>query len=203
MGKPVKRQDGIYGMEDSPRGRLLSEAAKLFRDKGYERTTVRDIAAAVGIQSGSIFHHFPSKEAILYAVIEEVIRTNTARLRLAIQGEADASVKLRALIHQELVFIVGDTREAMSVMVQEWRCLSPQQQQQALSLRQLYEDIWLEVLGELHAAGRFRATPFVMRRLITGMNSWAHNWFDPDRDLSLEDLAVIILERVLGEGSAA
>lgn len=42
----------------SARGRLLNEAARLFRDKGYERTTVRDLAAAVGIQSGSLFHHF-------------------------------------------------------------------------------------------------------------------------------------------------
>lgn len=199
MGKAVKRQDGIYGMEDSPRGRLLSEAAKLFRDKGYERTTVRDIAAAVGIQSGSIFHHFPSKEAILFAVIEEVIRTNTRRLRDALVSDASAEDRLRALIHQELVFIIGDTREAMSVMVQEWRCLAPEQQRAALGLRQLYEDIWLALLGELHEAGRFACTPFVMRRLITGMNSWAHNWFDARGDLSLDDLAGIILVRVLGE----
>ena len=56
----------IHGIDNSPRGRLLSAAAHLFRDKGFDRTTVRDIAAAVGIQSGSIFHHFKSKEDILY-----------------------------------------------------------------------------------------------------------------------------------------
>ena len=53
----------INGIDDSPRGRLLSAAAHLFRDKGFDRTTVRDIAASVGIQSGSIFHHFKSKRA--------------------------------------------------------------------------------------------------------------------------------------------
>lgn len=189
----------MHGMADNPRGRLLSEAAKLFRDKGYERTTVRDIAAAVGIQSGSIFHHFPSKEAILYAVIEEVIRTNTERLRLAAGSERTATAKLRALIHQELVFIVGDTREAMSVMVQEWRCLNAEQQQAALALRGVYEQVWLDVLTTLHAEGRFACQPFVMRRLVTGMNSWAHNWFDPGRDLSLDDLTDTILARVVGE----
>ena len=60
----------IHGIDDSPRGRLLSAAAQLFREKGFDRTTVRDIAAAVGIQSGSIFHHFKSKEDILYSVME-------------------------------------------------------------------------------------------------------------------------------------
>lgn len=199
MEMKMARKEGIYGIEDSPRGRLLSGAARLFLDKGYERTTVRDIAAAVGIQSGSIFHHFPSKEAILFAVIEEVIRANTARLQAVCDGAADATEKLRALIRQELIFIVGDTREAMNVMVTEWRCLSPEQQRDVLVLRQAYEAIWLGVLHELHQAGGFSCTPFIMRRLITGMNSWAHNWFDPKRDLSLDDLTDIILARVLGE----
>src|SRR3546814_13106123 len=112
MGEAVKRQNGIYGMEDSPRGRLLSEAAKLFRDKGYERTTVRDIAAAVVIQSGSIFHHFPSKEAFLFAVIEEVIRTNTDRQRQTMLGEPIAEGRRRSHIHQEWVFIIRYTSEA-------------------------------------------------------------------------------------------
>lgn len=195
----VAQPDSIHGMASSPRGRLLSAAAGLFRDQGYERTTVRDIAAAVGIQSGSIFHHFPSKDAILYAVVEEVIKTNTQRLRDAIDGVADASAQLRALIYMELVFIVGDTREAMSVMVQEWRSLSDEQQRQALQLRQVYEDIWLKVLAQLKTEGHFSCSPFVMRRLITGMNSWAYNWFKTSRDLSLDELADITLARVVGE----
>ncbi len=196
----MSQPQSIYGIDNSPRGRLLNGAARLFRDKGYERTTVRDIAAAVGIQSGSIFHHFPSKDAILYAVIEEVIQANTQRLKDARDAVDAPEDKLRALIRQELVFIVGDTREAMNVMVQEWRCLSEAQQREALALRQVYENIWLDVLEALHQQGAFSCTPFIMRRLITGMSSWAHNWFNPNRDLSLDDLTDIIMQRVVGEG---
>lgn len=199
MDKAVKSVESIHGMENSPRGRLLNGAATLFRDKGYERTTVRDIAARVGIQSGSIFHHFPSKAAILYAVIEEVIQANTQRLQVACDAHIDPEKKLQALVRQELVFITGATREAMSVMVQEWRCLAPEQQQQALVLRDIYEAIWLEVLEALHQEGRFSCSPFVMRRLITGMNSWSHNWFVAGHDLTLEDLADTIVARVVGE----
>ena len=57
----------------SPRGRLLAAAAKLFRAKGYSRTTVRDLAAEVGILSGSIFHHFNNKDEILDHDPESVI----------------------------------------------------------------------------------------------------------------------------------
>ena len=189
----------INGIDDSPRGRLLSAAAHLFRDKGFDRTTVRDIAAAVGIQSGSIFHHFKSKEEILYAVMEEVIHFNTARLQQAVAAESTAEGRLRALIRAELQSIVGDTAEAMTVMVTEWRCLSEEKQRKALALRSIYEQFWLDALNELHAQGVMQADPFIMRRLLTGMTGWAPNWFDRDGSLSLDGLADIILARVVGE----
>ena len=191
----------INGIDDSPRGRLLSAAAHLFRDKGFDRTTVRDIAAAVGIQSGSIFHHFKSKEDILYAVMEEVIHFNTARLEQAVASEPTAEGQLRALIRAELQSIVGDTAEAMTVMVTEWRCLSEDKQRKALALRSIYEQLWLDALNALHAEGAFRDDPFIMRRLLTGMTGWTPNWFDRDGPLTLDDLADIMLARVIGEKS--
>jgi len=189
----------IHGIDNSPRGRLLSAAAHLFRDKGFDRTTVRDIAAAVGIQSGSIFHHFKSKEDILFAVMEEVIRFNTERLRQAVADADTPLEQLRNLVRAELTATVGDTREAMVVMVAEWRCLSESKQQEALALREIYEQIWLDVLGRLHKAGAFHADPFIMRRLLTGMIGWTPNWFSTNRRLSVEDLADLIVDRVVGE----
>ena len=80
--------DNLVSDPAGARGRLLHEAAKLFRDKGYERTTVRDLAAAVGIQSGSLFHHFRTKEEILKAVMVETIRLNTALMQAAVDMAA-------------------------------------------------------------------------------------------------------------------
>lgn len=192
----------INGIDDSPRGRLLSAAAHLFRDKGFDRTTVRDIAASVGIQSGSIFHHFKTKEDILYAVMEEVIHFNTERLRQAVACHETGKEQLRALIRAELQSIVGDTAEAMTVMVTEWRCLSADKQTRALKLRSIYEQLWLDVLSDLHKQGAFTSDPFIMRRLLTGMTGWAPNWFDREGPLSLDDLADIMLARVIGESAS-
>jgi len=183
----------VYGMDDSPRGKLLSAAARLFRDQGFDRTTVRDIAREVGLQSGSIFHHFATKEDILHAVMEEVIAFNTARLREALVGLTCPTEKLRALVRSELQFIVGDTREAMTVLVYEWRCLSPEKQRATLALRDKYEQIWLTVLEELAQTGCVSTQPFVARRLITGMTSWTNAWFDQAGDFTLDDLADVIV----------
>ena len=61
-------------MDDSPKGRILRAAAGLFHTRGYEQTKVRDLAAAVGIQSGSLFHHFRDKEQILEQVEKDEVK---------------------------------------------------------------------------------------------------------------------------------
>ncbi len=95
---------------DSARGKLLQVAAHLFRNKGYERTTVRDLAGAVGIQSGSIFHHFKSKDEILRAVMEETIRYNTALMHAALADAGNVRERVLALIRCELQSIMGGQR---------------------------------------------------------------------------------------------
>nr|WP_282450713.1 TetR/AcrR family transcriptional regulator [Marinobacter xestospongiae] len=180
--------DNVVSDPASARGRLLKEAAKLFRDKGYERTTVRDLAAAVGIQSGSLFHHFRSKEDILKAVMVETIQLNTALMRAAVEAADSHEDKLRALIRAELESVLGQTGEAMAVLVFEWRSLSDGAQAEVLALRDIYEQLWLDVLATLAEAGTIKADAFVVRRLLTGALSWTITWYRPDGGMDLAEL---------------
>lgn len=184
---------------DSARGKLLQTAAHLFRNKGFERTTVRDLASAVGIQSGSIFHHFKSKDEILRAVMEETIRYNTALMRAALAEAESVRERVLALIRCELQSIMGGTGEAMAVLVYEWRSLSEQGQRQVLALRDIYEDLWLEVLGQAKEAGYIRGDVFITRRFLTGALSWTTTWFRTEGSLSLDELAEQALILVLEE----
>src|SRR3990167_8732796 len=169
----------------SARGKLLQTAAHLFRSKGFDRTTVRDLASAVGIQSGSIFHHFKSKDEILRSVMEETIIYNTALMRAALADAGNQRERVLALIRCELQSIMGGTGEAMAVLVYEWRALSPEGKAYILALRDNYEQIWLAVLGEAKAAGYFKGDPFVQRRFLTGALSWSTTWFRAEGPMSL------------------
>jgi AcrR family transcriptional regulator len=182
-------QQGYVTDPSSARGRLLTKAAHLFKEKGYERTTVRDLAKDVGIQSGSIFHHFKSKEEILRAVMEEAILYNTERMRNALAEAADPRAKVLALIKCELESITGLTGEAMAVLVYEWRSLSASSQASILKLRDIYEQLWLDALEEAKNAGMIEGDTFILRRFLTGALSWTTTWFKPDGDLSLDSLA--------------
>lgn len=183
-------QQGRITDPKTPRGRLLDCASRLFRQKGYERTTVRDIASAVGIQSGSIFHHFSSKEDILSAVMTEALVYFTRMLADAIDKEHGVEGKLRACIRSELQFTVGpDTTAVMSLLVTEWRSLSESAQAEILVYRDNYEQLWMDVLHDAQADGLVTGDAFVIRRLLAGAIHWTPHWFQLDGEMSVDDLA--------------
>jgi AcrR family transcriptional regulator len=178
---------------------LLDCAAQLFRQKGYERTTVRDIAAEVGIQSGSIFHHFSTKEDILKAVMSEALVYFTQRLGEAIEAAESPAEKLLACIRSELEFTVADdTGAVMSVLITEWRCLSAEHQKSILEYRAVYEQLWMDVLNAAASAGLIEGDVFILRRMLAGGIHWTTTWFHPDGKMSIEALAKETLRMIGG-----
>jgi AcrR family transcriptional regulator len=184
---------GIINAPDSAKGRLLQAAATLFKEKGYERTTVRDLGKAVGIQSGSLFHHYPNKEAILRAVMEETILLNTELMKAALAQSQNPEDKVLALIQCELESVMGETGAAMTVLVYEWRSLNEENQQHILTLRDIYEGLWIDALTAAKESGSVVIDPFVLRRLLTGALSWTVNWYRQEGDLTIDQLAQMAL----------
>lgn len=183
--------EGLLSDPQSTRGRLLNCAAHLFEQKGFARTTVRDIGAEVGILSGSIFHHFSSKEEILRCVMEEVIHFARARMAEAVATAGAPREQLHACIRCELEAIHGRAVPGFSILVLEWRSLSAESQAGVLRLRDSYEQIWREVFSAL---GGPLDDPALSRRLIQGAIAHTHNWFRPEgKGLSLDGLAAQIL----------
>ncbi|MDI1302771.1 MAG: TetR/AcrR family transcriptional regulator [bacterium] len=186
------------GLDDSPRGRVLRAAAHLFCAQGYERTTVRDLAKIVGIQSGSLFHHFKTKEDILCAVMEEAILYSYARMEEAVAKGRTPREQLLGLIRAELESINGDTGDAMSVLVYEWNALSAEKQQYLLAMRERYEALWLSVLEDARKEGMLHHDAFIWRRLLSGAIGWTRMWYKRNGPLSLDAVAEMTLEMALG-----
>lgn len=180
--------DGRITDPKSARGAVLNTAASLFRRKGYLQTKVRDIGREAGILPGSIFHHYRSKDEILRTVMEESVILNLARLKRALQARPGLEERLRTLISVELYAMNGETGEAWSVMVDEWRNLSDEGKATILRLREEYEGIWLGALREAHAAGLVSMEPDILRKLLAGSVHWTPTWFRHGGGLSLDDL---------------
>ncbi|NQY33745.1 MAG: TetR/AcrR family transcriptional regulator [Alteromonadaceae bacterium] len=181
----------------SAKGRLLKAAATLFRDKGFERTTVRELAKEVGILSGSLFHHYASKQEILRNVMEQTVLLNTALMELSLSQNHSIEDKLHALIMCELQAILIDTGAEMAVLVYEWRSLNPENQAKVLTLRDNYERLWLDILDSAYQEEIVTITPSILRRLLTGAISWSINWYNLQGELSLDELAQMTLSLAL------
>jgi len=172
-----------------PRGRLLNAAARLFQDKGFARTTVRDIAGEVGILSGSIFHHFRNKDALLCEVMLEVTRVARARMADAVSRENDDRTRLMVCIRCELEAIHGLAVPGFPLLVTEWRSLSDDNQAKVLAERDVYEEIWIAAL-DTRPAGRGIGDSQLARKLLLGALAHSHTWFRPrSRGLTLTALA--------------
>ncbi|WNZ58260.1 TetR/AcrR family transcriptional regulator [Microbulbifer sp. EKSA008] len=183
--------EGVLTDPESARGRLLNAAARLFEQKGFARTTVRDLAAEVGILSGSIFHHFSSKEQILCEVMREVTIFAGARMRTAAEQSRTPQERLQACIQCELEAIHGLAVPGFSILVVEWRSLSEESQQEVLRLREEYEQIWLDAIEAAECPG---GDPALVRRLLVGALSHTYSWYKPrDKGLSIPDLAARVL----------
>jgi len=182
---------------DDRRDRLIDAAARLFRQQGYERTSVRQLAEAVGILSGSVFHHFDSKEDILMAVMTTTIATMTERLRRASEQASDPLDRLRQLVHTELDLLHGDTRDGVAVAFFQWHSLGASGQEEVLGLRDDYEAVWLQALSEARDAGLTEGDPFIIRRLLTGANGWTIYWYRPGGKLDLDGLADQVLRLLI------
>jgi AcrR family transcriptional regulator len=168
--------------------RILTAAARLFRKRGFNRSTVRDLADEVGILSGSLFHHFRSKDDILFAVMEEVIVDMDTALAAALAEASTTAQKLRALIRNQLAFIHGPRGDATAVLVYEWNALSPEARAKLLERRRRYFDRWQEVLEQACAENLVRGEPAVLRQLIHGARVWSANWYRLDGPMTLEAL---------------
>lgn len=175
--------------EPDRRVRLIRESARLFRERGYEGTSVRDIAAATGLQSGSWVYHFKTKQDILAAVMEEGLRDSLERLE-AIGGEALAPrERFRALVHAHLDTILSPGRDFIPVLLYDWRSLAPSARPRVVALQKRYEAVWDKVITELSESGDWAAPTRIDRLLMFGALNWIAHWYRPGRALDVVELA--------------
>ncbi|MBU4182390.1 MAG: TetR/AcrR family transcriptional regulator [Thiobacillus sp.] len=195
-GRPRKSEDERD--DGNRRQALMRAAAKLFRQYGFAATSTRDIATAAGMRSGSPFYHFENKEALLAGVMHEGMQSALRRQTAAMDGAAAAGAAagqtlsarecLRVLVRNHLEVLLGPDSDFIPVMLYEWRSLSEAQRSEVNRLKADYEAAWVPVLRALHASGELKGEPGLARLMLFGALNWSVQWFDPDRQASLDDL---------------
>jgi AcrR family transcriptional regulator len=169
---------------------IVSAAAKVFRTKGYHAATVRDIAEEVGILKGSLYHHFASKEELLYLVVKEPIAQMYRAIAEIAAADLAATEKLRRAIsahleafdrHYPHLFVYLREREAVKRRFREMIGFSPKE----------YYRCWQQILQEGAENGEFRSDFDIQVTSygLLGMLNWSCEWYDPQGRLTIKEVA--------------
>lgn len=176
---------------------LVQAAAKLFREKGYERTTVRDLARAVGMQSGSLFYHFSSKGEILFEVMRQGIESVTENVRNELANIDSPREKLVAVTRSHLDTLLCNSEASLASLLYEWRSLPEDQKNKIVSSRDEYETLCREILDEAKAENLVQGDTKLLARLWLGSINWTTQWFNDSGKLSIQELAEQIVDLML------
>ncbi|MCE2509826.1 MAG: TetR family transcriptional regulator [Alphaproteobacteria bacterium] len=167
------------------RREILDAAAGLFRMKGYYATTLRDIAAAVGMKAGSVYYHFDSKEQILEEVLDIGIRSAFEAVRKSIEALPETATwreRFRVALnaHFASLFQLGDY---LSANLRVFGQAPPHIYEQHIRIRREYDDYWRNMYEKAQAAGEIRSDVNLsaLRLLVFGAMNWAIEWYKPGK----------------------
>lgn len=175
--------------EEDRRSELISISARLFREQGYDKTTVRDISAAAGIHSGSWFYYFKTKHEILVAVIEEGMRQALSLMEEIGADRSPPREKFRRLVKAHLRIVLLPDQHFIPLLLYEWRSLGRAEKKRVVAIKDRYEAIWDKVIAELQKSGDWSMPTHVDRLFLFGALNWTAQWYQPGQKLSIEQLA--------------
>jgi AcrR family transcriptional regulator len=181
------------------REEILALATQIFADKGYASTTVREIADSAGILSGSLYHHFDSKESMLDEIMRAFLDYTVARYRETIAAGGDVLDVLRALVHDAFTAL-GANPAALAVMINEFNFLL--QFPRFAYLREGAEEterLWSEVIAQGMRTGVIRSDiePRMVYRFMRDTIWISVRWYQPDGKYHPDQIADFYLDVLL------
>jgi AcrR family transcriptional regulator len=169
---------------DMRRAEILEVAVEVFYEKGYEASSLQDIADRMGVKKASLYYYFASKEALLHAVLAKIIRRGMENaVRIRARGD-DPLTCLWRLVSSHIAELCTNLT-GTAVFLHERKKIPLEQRREVLNEDYAYQAAFIETIAEGKAAGQIRADvdPKLAALSVLGSMNWTYTWFRPDGDL--------------------
>jgi AcrR family transcriptional regulator len=185
--RPVRHRTTVL------RRAMLETAAEMFAEKGYVGTNLRDIADALGMSRPGLYYHFPSKEKLLEAIVEELTLSSERQLmKIAQEKEGEPEEALRLVTHATTLWLL-DHQVFFRVLEGAENDLPVELRASNEASKRTNLDYFVCIIERGIAAGKFRPVDSHVAALaISGMRNWTAWWFKADGRLSGLEIANII-----------
>jgi AcrR family transcriptional regulator len=185
LPKLIKLKDPITA---SGRGKRASDvfrvAAEIMCQKGYEATSMNDIAEAAGLTKAGIYHYIRGKEDLLYGIMNYALDNVDQRIIAPAREIADPEDRLRAIIENHARSILEGVG-AITIVLEEMTGLTPPHRRAIVARKRIYFEFLRETLGQLAAEGKLRdVDPTAAAFGLLGMIIWISRWYRRDGALA-------------------
>jgi AcrR family transcriptional regulator len=176
--------------EQSTRDRIRAEAAALFRAKGFNGTSMADLAAEVGITKSSLYHHFPSKQSLLAEIVELTVNRATPLVRTVAESDLPPAERLGQAVVIHTVEAIRDL-DSLACYSEEGRYLSSEFKAAHVEKRDRYEHFFREIYDEGIASGAFvEQDAGIAVKAVIGMCNSVVRWYRADGSYTPEGIAL-------------
>ena len=177
---------------------ITETAAKLFRKKGYTATTMRDLAAELGIEAASIYHHVKSKEELLETICFNMANKFILNVKEVNDIYFNAEEKLRLAIKLHIETITLNQNKS-AVFLQQWRNLSEPNLSKFKMLRDQYENQFTIIIidGENEDIFDFVDKKFAVLSILSTIN-FVNEWYNPEGKMNAAEIAEKLSTFILG-----
>lgn len=179
------------------RDQILTAAERLFREKGYLATSMRDISRAVGVQGASLYHHIGGKEELLWEIASRAADQFFAALQPIVAADMAAPLRLRRAIIAH-VDVIARNLDAAAVYFNEWRHLGPEQHAEFTRRRDEYEGYFRDIIWQGVQEGHFATVDvkFAARFVLSALN-WTHQWYRPEGPMQPAEISATLADYLL------
>lgn len=178
---------------------ILDKSTSLFAEKGYDATSMRDLATAAGVSKALLYHHFSSKEDIYARIAFSATRHLNAFVRTRIPENGSAAEKLRAYMGAAAKFYADHRSAWVAASNAFWFDPDRHRMEHRLARRREFESMLREIIKEGVQSGEFNSVdPAMTGRLVLSGINWMHRWHDPDKSLTPEDIVDQYADIILG-----
>ncbi|HEX7722176.1 MAG TPA: TetR/AcrR family transcriptional regulator [Pyrinomonadaceae bacterium] len=168
---------------------ILRTSARIFAEKSYHSTSMRDISRATGVSLAGLYHYCKSKEELLFLIQDHCFGRVLERLEQGVKGTDDPFEKLRLFIDNHLSFFAANMAE-MKVLSHEAESLAGDLHEHVSSKKEKYARLARKILREIQESqtAKARIDLTVATYALFGMMNWIYNWYDPSGKLSVNQL---------------
>lgn len=196
---PHDKRLGRPPLLDDPRARILQHAAKLFAQKGYEASSLAEVASAMHYSKGAIYNYFGTKQEIYDAIIIRTLAGLHEAGAAAAQEGSSPREKLRLFMIGHARYLSENYDSFVTMLVGFSGMANTTLKDDALRLRDAHEGVLRSILEEGVAEGSFRGVDVAMTgRAVLSLLSWMARWFRPDGAKSADEVADIYCDLLFG-----